>query len=260
MSDATVLKVEHAGWLEVTIDRPAALNALNAEVLDGLEAAVSELRARDDLHGMILTGAGEKAFVAGADISQFPGLGPVEAVALARHGQAVFDGIERCGKPVIAAVNGWALGGGCELALACHIRVVSRTAKLGLPEVSLGVIPGYGGTQRLARLVGTGRALQMILTGDPVEAEEAYRIGLANLVVEPADLQESCRKLSARIALRGPCAVSLALEAVLGGRDRELPDALALEATQFGKAAATEDWSEGTRAFVEKRKPEFRGR
>jgi enoyl-CoA hydratase len=260
MNDGTVTRLEHAGWLEVTIDRPAALNALNAEVLDGLAAIVAELRARDDLRGMILTGAGDKAFVAGADISGLPGLGPAEAIAFAKRGQAVFDSLERGSKPVIAAVNGWALGGGCELALACHVRIAAKTAKFGLPEVSLGVIPGYGGTQRLARLVGAGRALQMILTGDPIDAEEAYRIGLANLVVEPTDLAEACRKLATRIASRGPRAVSLALEAVLGGRDRELPEALAWEAAQFGHAAATEDWSEGTRAFLEKRRPEFRGR
>ena len=260
LKDVLVSSLEHAGWLEVTINRPTALNALNAEVLDGLAAAAAELRTRSELHGMILTGAGEKAFVAGADISGLTGLGPAEALAFSKHGQAVFDAMERVGKPIIAAVNGWALGGGCELALACHLRVAARTAKFGLPEVSLGVIPGYGGTQRLARLVGTGRALQMILTGDPIDAEEAYRIGLANLVVEPADLAEACRNLATRIASRGPCAVSLALEAVLGGRDRELPEALAWEAARFGLAAATEDWTEGTRAFVEKRKPAFRGR
>jgi enoyl-CoA hydratase len=260
MSEPLVLSREHAGWLEVTIDRPAALNALNSDVMDGLTTAIAELRARAELRGMIVTGAGEKAFVAGADITGLTGLSPAEALAFAKRGQAVFDALERAGKPVIAAVNGWALGGGCELALACHIRVAAKTAKFGLPEVSLGVIPGYGGTQRLARLVGTGRALQMILTGDPIDAEEAFRIGLANLVVEPADLVEACRKLASRITSRGPCAVSLALESVLGGRDRALPEALALEAAQFGLAANTEDWSEGTRAFVEKRKPVFRGR
>jgi enoyl-CoA hydratase/carnithine racemase len=260
MSEAVVARSEQAGWLELTINRPAAMNALNAEVLDELTAAVAELRARDDLRGMIITGAGEKAFVAGADITGLPGLGPAEAVAFARHGQGILDAIERGGKPVIAAVNGFALGGGCELALACHIRLLAKTARMGLPEVSLGVIPGYGGTQRLARLVGTGRALQMILTGDPVDAEEAYRIGLANLVVEPADLLAASRNLASRITSRGPRAVSLALEAVLGGRDRELPEALAWEAESFGLAAATEDWSEGTRAFLEKRKPAFRGR
>jgi enoyl-CoA hydratase len=260
MSDSVVLKVEREGWLEVTVNRPAALNALNAEVLDGLAAVAAELKSRDDLRGMILTGAGEKAFVAGADIAGLVGLGPAEAVAFARRGQAIFDAIERCGKPVIAAVNGWALGGGCELALACHVRILARTAKLGLPEVSLGVIPGYGGTQRLPRLVGTGRALQMILTGDPVDADEAYRIGLANQVVEPAELVDACRKLASRIAIRGPRAVSIALESVLGGRDRELAEAMGWEADQFGQAAATEDWAEGTGAFLEKRKPEFRGR
>jgi enoyl-CoA hydratase len=260
MSVPTIIRTEVAGWLEATINRPGALNALDAEVLGGLGEIVAELKSRDDLRGLILTGAGDKAFVAGADISGLPGLGSAEAVAFARRGQAVFNEIERCGKPVIAAINGWALGGGCELALACHIRVVAKTARIGLPEVSLGVIPGYGGTQRLARLVGTGRALQMILTGDPVDADEAYRIGLANQVVEPTELVDASRKLAARITLRGPCAVSLALEAVLGGRDHELAAALALEADLFGDAAKTEDWVEGTRAFLEKRKPDFHGR
>jgi enoyl-CoA hydratase len=255
-----LLVQEKSAWLEITVNRPGALNALNADTLTELEMAVQELRGRDELRGAILTGAGEKAFVAGADIAELASLTPPQAVAFARRGQALFDALERCGKPVIAAVNGFALGGGCELALACHLRVLSRTAKIGLPEVGLGVIPGYGGTQRLARLVGAGRALEMILTGDPVTAEDAWRLGLANRVVEPAELMDACRQIAERISLRAPRAVSLALNAVLDGRDLPLSQALAVEAAHFGLAAATEDWKEGTRAFLEKRKPAFQGR
>jgi enoyl-CoA hydratase len=255
------LKVEEQNhWMEVTVHRPEALNALNAATLKDLETVIEELRRRGDLRGAIVTGAGEKAFVAGADISELADLSSADAVRYARRGQQVFDSLEGCGKPVIAAVNGYALGGGCELALACHMRVLSKTAKIGLPEVSLGVIPGYGGTQRLARIVGAGRALEMILTGDPVGAEDAFRIGLANQIAEPGDLIEACRKIALRINLRGPRAVSFALEAVLSGRNMPLPDALAFEASQFGKVAATADWKEGTHAFLEKRKPEFSGR
>jgi enoyl-CoA hydratase len=260
MSDPLVLRQEQNRWLEATIQRPQALNALNADVLEELAALAADLKSRADLHGAILTGSGEKAFVAGADIAGLVELDTPGATAFARRGQAVFDALERCGKPVIAAVNGFALGGGCELALACHIRVLSRTARIGLPEVSLGVIPGYGGTQRLARIVGAGRAIEMILSGDPIPADEAYRIGLANQVVEPAELLDACRKLAAKISTRGPRAVSLALEAVLSGRDLPLAQALGIEAEQFGRAAATADWKEGTRAFLEKRKAEFAGR
>lgn len=247
-------------WCELTIHRPEALNALNQEVLGELSAVVTGFKADPALHGMIVTGAGEKAFVAGADIGGLSDLDPGAATAFARHGQAVFDAIERCGRPVIAAVNGWALGGGCELALACHLRILARSARMGLPEVGLGVIPGYGGTQRLARLVGTGRALELILSGDPIPAEEAHRIGLANQVVEPAALLEAARTLAAKISTRGPRAVALALEAVLAGRDLPLERALEIEAAHFGLAAATADWREGTRAFLEKRKPAFEGR
>jgi enoyl-CoA hydratase len=260
MPDSILVRQEQNHWCEITIHRPQALNALNADVLEELAVLARDLKSRDDLHGMILTGSGEKAFVAGADIAGLVDLDSAAAAAFARRGQAVFNANESCGKPVIAAVNGWALGGGCELALACHIRVLSRTAKIGLPEVSLGVIPGYGGTQRLARIVGPGRALEMILTGDPVNAEEAHRLGLANQVVEPAELMEACRKLAAKISSRAPRAVSLALEAVLAGRDLPLERALEIEAECFGRAAATEDWTEGTRAFLEKRKADFKGR
>ncbi len=244
-------------WMELTISRPEALNALNRELLDELGQAARRLAADAELRGLIVTGDGEKAFVAGADIAGLVELDPPAAIAFARHGQAVLDAIEGGGKPVIAAVNGWALGGGCELALACHLRVMARTARIGLPEVGLGVIPGYGGTQRLARLVGPGRALELILSGDPIPAEEAYRIGLANQVVEPGELLEAARRLAAKITTRGPRAVSLALGAVLAGRDLPLERGLEIEAAHFGLAAASSDWREGTTAFLEKRKAEF---
>ena len=260
MSDAVLSRREENSWLEITLDRPAALNALNRAMLEQLAAVAAELAGREELCGMIITGSGEKAFAAGADISELAELSPPEAIAFARRGQDVFGALEGCGKPIIAAVNGWALGGGCELALACHLRVMARNARIGLPEVTLGVIPGYGGTQRLARLVGTGRALELILTGDPIAAEEAWRIGLANLVVEPAELMEACHNLASRIGSRGPRAVGFALNAVLGGSSLPLATGLAWEAAQFGLTAATEDWREGTRAFLEKRKPDFRGR
>lgn len=255
-----LLRREDDSWCEVTIHRPQALNALNAEVLDALERTVAELERRDDLRGLIVTGAGEKAFVAGADITGLAELDPPAAAAFARRGQQVFQRLERCGKPVIAAVNGFALGGGCELALACHLRVFSRTAKIGLPEVGLGVIPGYGGTQRLARIVGLGRALELILTGNPIGAEEAWRIGLANRVVEPEELPAAARQLAAAITARAPRAVSLALEAVLAGHGLPLEQGLQVERSHFALAAATGDWREGVRAFLEKRRPEFRGR
>jgi len=255
-----LLVAERDGWCEVTVNRPGSLNALNGETLQELRAVVLDLRARAELRGMIVTGAGEKAFVAGADIGELAGLNPEQAIDFARQGQSIFALLEGCGKPVIAAVNGFALGGGCELALACHIRVLSRSAKIGQPEVALGVIPGYGGTQRLARIIGVGRALEMILSGDPLTAEEAYRVGLANKITEPAELMDACRALAGRISSRGPRAVSLALTAVLGGRDLPLSQAQAFEAAQFGLAAATEDWKEGTEAFLQKRKPAFRGR
>jgi enoyl-CoA hydratase len=251
---------ERDGWLEVSVNRPAALNALNAETLEEIAQVVAQLSATEGWGGMILTGAGEKAFVAGADISELTDLSPRAAVEFARKGQEVFDSIERSQKPVIAAVNGFALGGGCELALSCHIRVFSTQANIGLPEVGLGVIPGFGGTQRLSRIVGLGRALEMILTGGMVKAEEALRIGLANQVCEPPRLLETCRSIASTIRKRGPLAVSAALTAAVAGRDMTLADGLAFERAQFGLVAATEDWKEGTQAFLAKRKPDFRGR
>ena len=251
---------EKDGWLEVVIDRPKALNALNGATLGELDQVLTLLEGRTDLRGMILSGGGEKAFVAGADISELADLGPAEAAVYASRGQTIFSRIERGTKPVIAAVNGYALGGGCELALACHIRVLSTKAKLGLPEVSLGVIPGFGGTQRLPRIVGLGQALEMILGAEMIDAETAFRTGLANRVVEPEQLLDACRGIAGSISKRGPLAVAAALRATVGGRNMSIEDGLAYEVAQFGLLAQTEDWREGTGAFLEKRKPEFRGR
>lgn len=248
------------GWWEVTIRRPEALNALNGAMIGELERLVAALAADATVGGMILTGGGEKAFVAGADIAELKDLSSEAAEAYSRRGQALFSAIERSKKPVIAAVNGFALGGGCELALACHVRVLSKSAKVGLPEVSLGLIPGFAGTQRLTRLVGLGRALELMLTGDPISADEALRIGLANRICEPTELMDVCRTMAARMRVRGPLALAAVLECALSGSDLSLDQGEALEARHFGRLAATEDWREGTGAFLEKRKPSFKGR
>jgi enoyl-CoA hydratase len=209
---------------------------------------------------VILTGAGEKAFVAGADINQVGALDAIRAREWGRHGQKVFSQIETLTKPVIAAINGYALGGGLELAMACHIRVAASHAKLGLPEGKLGIVPGYGGTQRLPRLVGVGRALEMILTAEPITAEEAHRIGLVNHVVPAQELLGTARAIAAKILRNGPVSVALAIEAVQRGVHMPLDEALDWEASQFGLSCATEDYQEGVRAFLEKRPPRFRGR
>lgn len=243
----------------VTINRPDKLNALNAQVLDELERCHASLAGRDDIRAIILTGAGTKAFVAGADISQFPSLSPSDAARFASRGQSIFFAIEAGSKPVIAAVNGYALGGGCELALACHLRIASTNAVFGQPEVNLGVIPGYGGSQRLPRLVGRGVALEMILTGEPVSAERAEQIGLVNKVVPPSELMQEAKKVAGVIASRGPVAVALAIRSVLAS-DQPLQDGLDREAELFGEAFDSEDISEGVGAFLERRRPEFKGR
>ncbi|MGE5345391.1 MAG: enoyl-CoA hydratase-related protein [Acidithiobacillales bacterium] len=246
--------------LTVTVNRPEKLNALNAEVVEGLRSVFHDAKTNAEVGALIVTGAGEKAFVAGADIAGFASLSAEGAVELARKGQAVLDLLERLGKPSIAALNGFALGGGCELAMACTLRVASKTAKLGQPEVNLGLIPGYGGTQRLPRLVGKGRALEMILTGDPVPADEAWRIGLVNRVVEPAALMPACRELAKKILSRAPLAVKRALDAVNEGLDLPLGAAEKHEAALFGLCASTEDWKEGVSAFLERRPAAFTGR
>jgi enoyl-CoA hydratase len=244
----------------LTVNRPDKLNALNDLTISELGQAVEEIRARDDVGGVILTGAGTKAFVAGADIAELSTQGPREGRERARRGQHVLRRIETSPKPVIAAVNGFALGGGCELAMACHIRIASENAKFGQPEVKLGIGPGYGGSQRLPRLVGQGRALELILTAEMIDAREAYRIGLVNAVVSPADLLRVAGDTLRKILANGPIAVAMSIDAVVRGVELPLEDALLLEADQFGLLASTEDMREGMRAFLEKRTPRFSGR
>ena len=243
----------------VTVNRPKVLNALNVATLDELAATMRQLQRDDTVRCVIVTGAGEKSFIAGADIHELSALTPAAGREHARAGQAVFDLVEQLGKPVIAAINGYALGGGCELALACTLRLAADTARLGQPEINLGLIPGFGGTQRLARLIGAGRALELLLTGEPIGAAEAYRLGLVNRVVPAADLMVEARRLAATIAAKAPIAVRYMLDAVRWGAQLPLSEAQALEATLFGLVASTADMREGTRAFLEKRPPEFKG-
>jgi enoyl-CoA hydratase len=242
----------------VTINRPDKLNALNVAVFDDLTTLVEELARRTDVGGAIITGAG-RAFVAGADISELEQLNAMQAKALARRGQLVFNRLESLHKPVIAAVNGFALGGGCELAMACHVRVASDAAKFGQPEVKLGLIPGYGGTQRLPRLVGKGRALQLLMTGEIIDAAEAHRIGLVNKVVTAADLLKTAHEMMKTMLTNAPMALGGCIEMVNRGYDISLGDALAAEATTFGLLFSSEVKREGTRAFLEKRAPSFKG-
>jgi enoyl-CoA hydratase len=243
----------------VTIHRPEKLNALNPEVIDELGEAFRELRPDEDVRAVILTGAGDKAFVAGADIGVLAEMDPLRGVEVSRQGQMVFREIETFPRPVIAAVGGYALGGGCELALACHIRIASENARFGLPEVGLGIIPGYGGTIRLARLVGLGKALELTLTGAQVGADEAERLGLVNAVVPQEALMERAREMAGRIARNGPVAVQMALESILQALDSSTTEALIHESSLFGLLASTSDMKEGMKAFLEKRKPTFRG-
>ena len=243
----------------VTVNRPKVLNALNVATLDELAATMRQLQRDDTVRCVIVTGAGEKSFIAGADIHELSALTPAAGREHARAGQAVFDLVEQLGKPVIAAINGYALGGGCELAMACTLRLAADTARLGQPEINLGLIPGFGGTQRLARLIGAGRALELLLTGEPIGAAEAYRLGLVNRVVPAADLMLEARRLAAAIAAKAPIAVRYILDAVRYGVQLPLGEAQALEATLFGLVASTADMREGTRAFLEKRPPEFKG-
>jgi enoyl-CoA hydratase len=242
----------------VTINRPDKLNALNVAVFVDLTRLVEELRDRADIGGVIITGAG-RAFVAGADISELEPHGAVAARDLARRGQLVLNRLESLPKPVIAAINGFALGGGCELAMACHVRIASDAAKFGQPEVKLGLIPGYGGTQRLPRLVGKGRALQLLMTGEIIDAAEAYRIGLVNRVVPAADLMKTAQEMMKAMLANAPLALAGCIEMVNRGYDVSMGDALAMEASAFGLLAATDDKREGTRAFLEKRAAAFKG-
>ncbi len=244
----------------VTINRPAVLNALNIRTLDELVHAFVELGGDADVRAIVLTGAGPKAFVAGADINELASLTPLAARDHARMGQRAFDTVEGLGKPVIAAVNGFALGGGCELAMACTLRLAADTARFGQPEINLGLIPGFAGTQRLARLVGKGRALELMLTGAPVTAAEAWRIGLVNRVVPAADLRAAAFTLAHELAAKAPCAVRGILDAVHHGVDMTMAEGSSHEATIFGLVFATDDVREGTRAFLEKRPAAFKGR
>lgn len=242
----------------LTVNRPDKLNALNAATIGELGAAIDELQERDDVSAVILTGAG-RAFIAGADISELSGKTALEGQRLARRGQEIFRRFETSRKPTIAAVNGFALGGGCELAMSCHIRIASEVAKFGQPEVKLGLIPGYGGTQRLPRLVGRGRALQLLLTGEMIDAQEAYRIGLVNRVVAADQLVAAATGMIQQMLMNAPLGIASCLDLVDCGLEMPLDDALVLEATQFGVLISTSDTSEGTRAFLEKRPPRFTG-
>lgn len=243
----------------ITVNRPDKLNALNDATMAELGRAVEQVRADGDVGGIVVTGAG-RAFVAGADISELRAKSAHEAHTLARRGQDVFRRLETSPKPVIAAVNGFALGGGCELALSCHVRIASESAKFGQPEVKLGVIPGYGGTQRLARLIGRGRALELLLTGAMIDAAEALRLGLVNRVVASGEQAiETARGMLQQMLANGPLALAQCIDVVNRGADIPLDEALALEAAAFGMLAASEDMREGTSAFLEKRAPSFRG-
>lgn len=254
------LLVERTGAVAVvTVNRPSVLNALNAATLDELGRLFGDLGQDEGVRAVVVTGAGEKAFVAGADIRELAALNVSAAHEYALNGQRILATIETLGKPVIAAINGFALGGGCELAMACTLRIAADTARLGQPEINLGLLPGFGGSQRLPRLVGRGRALELLLTGAPITAEEAWRIGLVNRVVAAADLQPEARTLAALLAAKAPLAVRALLDAVHRGLDMPLGEGCAFEASLFSLASATDDMREGTRAFLDKRAPVFLG-
>jgi enoyl-CoA hydratase len=243
----------------ITINRPKVLNALNSQTIDELRRATLDLKFDTAVRAVIITGAGEKSFVAGADINELAVQSPVQGKEHARHGQHVFDLIENLGKPVIAAINGFALGGGCELALACTIRIAAENARLGQPEINLGIVPGYGGTQRLPRLVGKGVALDLLLTGRQVTAQDALQVGLVTRVVPSAELMSEAKRLAGDLATKAPIAVQYILEAVHRGLEQPFDKGQFLEATLFGLVASTKDMREGTTAFLEKRKPSFKG-
>ena len=261
MSDLTYVRVEWDGEIAlITIDRQEKLNALNSDVIRELGEVFRSLRDDDAVRGVIVTGAGHKAFVAGADIAELARMTAISGVGVSRDGQRVFNEIERFPKPVLAAVGGYALGGGCELALACHLRIASKAARFGLPEVGLGLIPGYGGTVRLARLIGLGRAVEITLTGEMVDAQRAHEVGLVSAAVEPEALLSEAKALLRRVTKNGPVAVRMALESIYHGLDNATDDALRLESSLFGLLASTHDMREGLEAFLEKRKADFEGR
>ncbi len=260
MDYQTLLYEEREGIAFVTINRPEKLNALNQRVMEELKACFESIQADPEVRAVILRGAGEKAFVAGADVSELAVQNPEGGKEKSIFGQRVLDLIENLGKPVVAAVNGYALGGGCELAMACTLRIASENARFGQPEVKLGIIPGYAGTQRLARLVGKGRAMELILSGDPVPAQEAYRIGLVNQVTSANQLIAAAETLARKIMANAPLAVKYSMQAVNHGAEMTQTEGEFLEAALFGLCCATADMKEGTRAFLEKRPPQFTGK
>jgi enoyl-CoA hydratase len=255
-----VFEVGEDGVATLVVNRPEKLNALNRAIVEELGEAFGRVARAPEVRGLVVTGAGDKAFVAGADIAELAALGPVEARTYALRGQQVLRQLETLGKPSVAAVNGFALGGGLELAMACTVRFAAPNARLGLPEVRIGLVPGYGGTQRLPRLVGRGRAMELLLSGEPVEAAEALRIGLVNAVAPEGELLRFSREWLRKVLANAPVAVALAMEAVDVGLNAGVEEGLRFEAAAFGLAAATEDCREGTRAFLEKRSPAFSGK
>ena len=260
MAHENLLYEKRDGIAFVTFNRPKVLNALNRKTMEELQQVFLDARGDEAVRVLILKGAGEKSFVAGADIGELAQNSPVAAKEYTHKGQAIIDSIENLGKPVIACLNGFTLGGGCEIAMACTMRLASENAKVGQPEVKLGLLPGYGGTQRLPRLVGKGVAMQLVLTGEMISAAEALRIGLVNEVVPAAELIPRAEAIAAKIIANAPLAVQYAMEAVNRGLDMTLADGLFLEATLFGVCCSTEDKNEGTRAFLEKRAPQFKGK
>lgn len=258
-SDRILYEVKE-GVARLTVNRPDKLNALDRQTILDIDRAVAAAREDAEVGVIVVTGAGEKAFVAGADINELAKQSPVEGAAYARVGQAVLDRLETAGKPSIAMIKGYALGGGLELAMACTLRVAAETAKVGQPEVTLAIIPGYGGTQRLSRLVGRGKALEMVLTGETIDAREAHRIGLVNRVVPLAEIEAAVEALARTLLTRGPVALRLSMQAIHDGLQMTQAEGLAMEAALFGLSCATEDMREGTRAFLEKRKPAYKGR
>lgn len=260
MNFENILFEKKDGIAYITINRPKVLNALNAQTLDELRKAFIEIKKDESIGAVIITGSGDKAFVAGADINELAVQTPTSGKDFSSTGQHIFSMIQNLGKPVIAAINGFALGGGCELALACTLRIASENAQLGNPEVNLAIIPAYGGTQRLPRQIGIGKAMELILTGDRIDAKEAERIGLVNKVVPLSELLDAAAELAKKIMSKGPVAIRCAIEAINKGMQMSLQEGLALEAALFGLLCATEDMKEGTKAFLEKRKASFKGR
>jgi enoyl-CoA hydratase len=260
MGYENILYEKREGIAFITFNRPKVLNALNRKTIEELHHALVDARDAAAVRVVILTGAGEKAFVAGADINELAQQSPVNGKEFSLYGQGVFHLLETIGKPSICAINGFALGGGCELALSCSIRLVSKTARIGQPEVKLGIIPGYGGSQRLARLCGKGMAHELCLTGEMISAEEAQRIGLVNRLYEPAELMPAAEAMAKKIIEKAPLAVKYCMEAIERGVEMPQEEGLFLEATLFGLCCATDDMREGTKAFLEKRAPEFKGK